>query len=72
MDKFDIPKIKRSIEDFVTEEDGSILRNKVIAIGSIMVIMGLLMLPDDAYAAHSSHKSHSSHARHMMIYLLVN
>jgi len=30
MDKFDIPKIKRSIEDFISEEDGSILRSKVM------------------------------------------
>lgn len=58
-----VPKIKRSIEEFLYEEEGNITRNKILTVGSMMLIMGVL-LATEAFAAHSSHKSHSSHSSH--------
>ena len=64
MNNFEFPKIPKKIEDFLTEEDGRMLRSKAVAIGSLMVVMGLLLTPDNVYAKHSSHSSHSSHGSH--------
>lgn len=58
-----VPKIKKSIEDFLYEEEGNITRKKVLTVGSMMLIMGVIM-SIDAFASHSSHKSHSSHSSH--------
>ena len=58
-----VPKIKRSIEDFLYEEEGNITRNKILSVGSMVIIMGVL-LATDAFAGHSSHRSHSSHKSH--------
>ena len=58
-----MPKIKKSIEDFLYEEEGNITRNRVLMIGSMMLIMGAI-LSIDVFAAHGSHKSHSSHKSH--------
>ncbi len=55
------PKIKKSIETFLYEEEGNITRNKVIAVGSMLIIMGLLF-GTEVYAGHSSHSSHRSHS----------
>ena len=57
MEEFNFPKIKKTICDFLSEEDGSMTRKKVVAIGSILLIMSLLT-PVDAYAKHRSHSSH--------------
>ena len=57
------PEIRKSICDFITEEEGSISRNKVIAVGALMLVMSTLMAPH-VYAGHSSHRSHSSHSSH--------
>lgn len=38
MEKEIIPKIKKSIEDFLFEEEGNITRNKVLTVGSMMLI----------------------------------
>ena len=58
-----VPKIKKSIEDFLYEEEGNITRNKILTVGSMMLIMGVL-LATEAFAVHSSHRSHSSHSSH--------
>lgn len=58
-----LPKIRKSIEDFLYEEEGNITRNRVLMIGSMMLIMGAI-LSMDALAAHSSHSSHKSHSSH--------
>ncbi len=58
-----LPEIKKSIEDFLFEEEGNITRNKVLTIGSMVLIMGVI-LGTEAFAAHSSHRSHSSHSSH--------
>ena len=55
------PKIKKSINDFINDEDGSATRSKLISVGSMVLLM-TIFAGIDAYAAHSSHKSHSSHS----------
>ena len=55
------PEIKKKIESFMYEEDGNITRNKILTVGSMILIMGFVMY-SDIFAAHSSHRSHSSHS----------
>jgi hypothetical protein len=59
--KISFPVLKRSIEDFMYEEEGNITRNKMLTIGSMVLIMGIV-LSQDVFAAHSSHSSHKSHS----------
>lgn len=63
MDKSIFPHIKKSIENFVSDQEGNIPRNKVLTIGSMMLILSVL-LADQAFAGHTSHRSHSSHSSH--------
>lgn len=60
-DKF--PKIKKSIQDFFEDEDGSITRSKVLMIGGMVIILGAL-LGDEVYAAHRTHYTHRTHSSH--------
>lgn len=55
------PQIKRSIENYLTEEEGNISRSKLLKIGSMVLLMGVLFM-QDSFAAHGSHNSHSSHS----------
>lgn len=57
------PHVKRVISDFLNDEEGNIPRSKVLTVGSMLIILGIL-LADDAFAKHSSHRSHSSHTSH--------
>lgn len=57
------PKIKKSIKDFLNDEDGSITRNKVLMIGGMVLILGMLF-SDEVFAAHRSHSSHRTHTSH--------
>lgn len=63
MDDKKFPKIKKSIEDFIYEEEGNIPRNKVVALGTMILVMSLLMY-DEVFAGHRSHSSHRSHSLH--------
>lgn len=62
-DKF-FPQIRKGLEDFMNEEEGNISRSKVAMIGSMMVILGVMLVDGNAYAAHRSHSSHRSHNSH--------
>ena len=57
------PHINEGIENFLFDEEGNIPRSKIIAIGSMLVVMGILMT-EDIYAAHRAHSSHRSHSPH--------
>jgi hypothetical protein len=57
------PGIKKSIQDFIDDEDGSITRSKLVTVGSMVLLMAIFA-SIEAQAAHSSHKSHSSHSSH--------
>ena len=60
---FQIPQIDKSIKDLIKDEEGSVPRSRLVTIGSMIILMGLLT-SIDAYAGHSSHRSHSSHSSH--------
>ena len=53
------PKIQKSITDFIKDEDGNITRNKLLSIGTMVVVLSAI-LSIDVYAKHGSHSSHSS------------
>mgnify|MGYP007092389825 CR=1 FL=1 len=57
------PHINESIENFLFDEEGNIPRSKIIAIGSMLVVMGILMT-EDIYAAHRTHSTHRTHSSH--------
>lgn len=57
------PEIKKSISNFVYDEEGSIPREKVLLIGSMVLLMNLMMT-QDVFAKHYSHSSHKSHSSH--------
>lgn len=56
-------KIQQQLTDFLYEEEGNISRGKILTVGSLMLIAGIIFA-DEVYAAHSSHRSHSSHSSH--------
>lgn len=64
MGKINYPKINKKIQDFIYEEEGNISRDKVLFIGSMLVVLAA-MIPSRAFAGHSSHASHESHASHV-------
>ena len=60
MDKL-FPEFQKSIENLIEDEEGNIPGNKLLALGTMIIILGSLMTMD-AFAAHRSHSSHSSHS----------
>ena len=57
------PKVKKSITAFLYEEEGNIPRNKLLTLGSMILLLSILYA-DEAFAGHRSHSSHSSHGSH--------
>ena len=57
------PKVKKSITDFLYEEEGNIPRNKLLTLGSMILLLSILYA-DEAFAGHRSPSSHSSHGSH--------
>ena len=55
------PKVKKSINDLIDDEEGNIPRSKLVVIGSTIMLMGMIM-GIDVYATHRSHSSHTSHS----------
>ena len=60
-DKF--PELKRSIDDFLEDEEGSITRKKALMLGSMILVFGLAMA-QDVYATHRTHYTHRTHSTH--------
>ena len=56
----DFPKVKRSIENFLYDEEGNIPRSKILTVGTMMMLLGMVYF-QNVHATHSSHSSHSSH-----------
>lgn len=63
MEKALFPHIQKSVDSFLYDEEGNIPVNKVLTIGSMLLVLGYL-LNQESFAAHSSHRSHSSHSSH--------
>ncbi|MBQ7578422.1 MAG: His-Xaa-Ser repeat protein HxsA3 [Synergistaceae bacterium] len=72
--------VNHSISDFLLDEEASIPKGQLLAVGSLMVVLACTLCVDDASAWHGSHSnfghmshsnytyprhsSHSSHASH--------
>lgn len=63
MADFKFPHIQEAITNFLYDEEGNIPRNKVLTIGAMVIVLGILMT-DDVFAGHRSHSSHTSHSSH--------
>ena len=64
MDKNELfPKAKKGIENFLTDQEGNIPRNKILTVGVMTILLGIIFA-QDAFAAHRSHSSHRSHQSH--------
>jgi hypothetical protein len=59
-----VPNVRRSIADFLYDEEATIPRSRLLIVGSVMVVLAVLMNIQDAFAVHRSHSSHSSHKSH--------
>lgn len=59
----DFPEIKKSIETLIEDEEGNIPGNKLLLLGTMIVILGSLF-PIELMAGHRSHNSHRSHSSH--------
>ena len=57
------PKIQKSIETLIEDEEGNIPGNKLLMLGTMVMILGTLF-PWQAFAGHRSHSSHDSHDSH--------
>lgn len=57
------PKLKKNIENLIEDQEGNIPANKLLMIGTLVVVFGSLMATE-VFAAHRSHSSHSSHSSH--------
>lgn len=53
------PRVKKEIINFINDEEGNITRNKILAVGSMVILLSIIA-GINAQAAHSSHSSHSS------------
>ena len=62
MDKL-FPIFAKSIENLIEDEEGNIPGNKLLMLGTMIIILGSVLIPD-IFAAHSSHRSHESHSSH--------
>lgn len=63
MDNNIFPKVKREISSFLTDQEGNIPRSKILTVGSMVILLGIVFA-QDVFAAHRSHSSHSSHRSH--------
>ena len=57
------PSFAKSIESLIEDEEGNIPGNKLLMLGTMVIILGSL-LSSEVFAAHRSHSSHSSHSSH--------
>ena len=54
------PKIKNDLVNLIEDEEGNVPGKKLLALGTMVVILGSIMTMN--FTGHSSHKSHSSHS----------
>ena len=60
------PSIKWNIENLIEDEEGNIPSKKLLMLGTMVVILGSILVSDifAAHRSHSSHRSHTSHTSH--------
>lgn len=57
------PKLQKGIETLIEDEEGNIPGNKLLMLGTMVIILGSLF-STEAFAGHRSHSSHRSHTSH--------
>ena len=57
------PKIAKSLENLIEDEEGNIPGNRLLALGTMVIVLGSLMATE-VFAGHTSHSSHRSHSSH--------
>ena len=55
------PKFQKNISDLIEDEEGNIPGNKLLMLGTMIVVLGSMMQMDAVQAVHGSHVSHRSH-----------
>ena len=60
---------KRTLSDFLFEEEANISRKKIVTVGTLMALAAIMFATDvlakhRSHSSHSSHRSHSSHSSH--------
>lgn len=60
---FIFPTLKKSLDQLIEDQEGNIPGNKLLMLGTMIVILGSF-ISIDAFASHSSHRSHQSHSSH--------
>lgn len=70
MKKKSLPKIKKEIKHFLSQEEGGINKSNAAKIGMSLLILGVAMTgimksdPSLGACSHASHGSHASHSAH--------
>ena len=57
------PQFAKRLEDLIEDEEGNIPGNKLLMLGTMIIILGSI-LSLEAFAKHRSHSSHRSHTSH--------
>lgn len=57
------PKFQKNIENLIEDQEGNIPGNKLLMLGTMVIILGSI-LSAEVHAAHRSHSSHKSHSSH--------
>lgn len=57
------PTVKKNIASLIEDQEGNVPGNKLLTLGTVVVILGSIIAVD-ALAAHRSHYSHRSHSSH--------
>ncbi len=60
------PTFAKSIENLIEDEEGNIPGNKLLMLGTMIIVLGSMVSAEvfAKHRSHSSHKSHSSHRSH--------
>lgn len=60
------PTFEKCIENLIEDEEGNIPGNRLLMLGTMIIVLGSMMSMDvfAKHRSHSSHKSHSSHRSH--------
>lgn len=64
MDDSLFPSIKKTIDSFIQDEEGSIPHGKLITLGAFFMIMSSYLVAAADHSSHRSHQSHRSHSSH--------
>lgn len=60
------PSLSRRLSDLIEDEEGNITAQKMLMIGTLVIVLGNLLNTDvlATHRSHSSHRSHTSHSSH--------